>query len=96
MRTVLAALAFVHALPAHAAEPIDKACILKAAAALPAIPDLAITKTATRPLPEGVQGHAGFDYVYVDVDFAAAGVTDRATFLCASAGGKLGVMKVAQ
>lgn len=95
MRTLLTAILLLTIATPAVAD--DKTCILAAAERLPRIAGLQIKETRTRPLPAGMQKQwtAGGDQpVLVEVDYAAAGVSDTATYLCAVAAGRTLVRKI--
>lgn len=95
MRTLLNVIIFLTiAAPAFAD---DKTCVLAAAERLPRIAGLQIKETRTRPIPDEMRAKwtAGGELpVLVDVDYAAAGVSDTATYLCAIAAGRPMVTKI--
>lgn len=78
----------------------DKTCILAAAERLPRIAGLQIKESRTRPLPPDIAKRwtaGGKLPVIIDLDYAAAGVTDTATFMCAKAqDGRMLITKVVQ
>lgn len=94
MRTLrIAALAMTLASPALAGS--KETCTLEAAAHLPRVSGLVVKGSTTRAAPTAVPGAS--ETLLVDVSFAAAGVTDKHTFLCAvTPGGQAIVQRVRQ
>ena len=97
MRIMLATAASVTLLVTASSRAEDnKACMLKAAEALPRIAELVIKRTRTRPVPSAILAtwKGQTRPIIVDMDIVAAGDEETLSFMCVLSKGSAFVRRV--